>query len=63
MKFVIYPPVKELGQRAYTVQMIIGNYIDERTVPEERIDRYIHNIVDVCKDNNKHAVLRYIKIN
>ena len=53
MKIVIYPPIKEFKQTAYTIQIIDGNRIDERTVPEYRIDKYISNITRVvCSAGN-----------
>ena len=54
MKVIIYPPVKEFRQNAYTVQFISGNKIDERVVPEYRINRYIENIISVSKEANNN---------
>lgn len=54
MRIIIYPPVKEFRQNAYTVQFISGNIIVERVVPEYRINKYIENIISVAKVSNNN---------
>lgn len=62
MKVIIYPPVKEFKQNSYTVQFISGNKIDERVVPDYRINKYIENIISVAKSANNNVNFKIINV-